>query len=88
MPQTDAAKKALRVSARKRATNDRWRRKVKQALLAVRDAIHEKNKQAAETAFAAAQKLLDRAARRHVIHPNKAARKKARLARTIKKLGS
>lgn len=86
MPQTDAAKKALRVSARKKAANDRWRRKAKQALLAVRDAIHEKNKQAAEAAYGAAQKLLDRAARRHVIHPNKAARKKARIKQAIAKL--
>lgn len=86
MPQTDAAKKALRVSARKRASNDRWRRQVKKALLVVRDAIQEKNKQTAQAAYAVAQKLLDRAARHNVIHSNKAARKKARLAQAIKKL--
>lgn len=86
MPQTSAAKKALRVSARKRTVNDAWRRKVKNALLAVRDALNEKNKQAAETAWKAAQKVLDRAARRNIITANKAARKKSRLHQAIAKL--
>jgi len=86
MPQTSSATKALRVSARKRATNDRWRRKVKEALLAVRDAIRDKNKETAAAAYKAAQVALDRAARRNIIHPNKAARKKARLAQAVKKL--
>ncbi len=86
MPQTDAAKKALRVSARKRATNDRWRRQVKEALLTMRDALRKKNKETAATAFKAAQKVLDRAARRNIIPPNKAARKKSRLQQAISKL--
>lgn len=88
MPQTNAAKKALRVSARKRAVNDAWRRKVKNALLAVRDALNEKNKQAAETAWKTAQKALDRAARRNIIPANKAARKKSRLKHAIAKLSA
>lgn len=86
MPQTDSARKALRSSARKRGVNDRWRRKVKEALSAVRNAVREKNKQTAEIAFTAAQKLLDRAARRNIIPPNKAARKKSRLQQAISKL--
>lgn len=86
MPQTNAAKKALRVSARKRAVNDRWRHKVKDALLAVRNALREKNKSTAAAAFTSAQKVLDRAARRNVIPPNKAARKKSRLQQAIAKL--
>lgn len=88
MPQTNAAKKALRVSARKRAANDAWRRKVKNALLAVRDALNEKNKPAADTAWQAAQKALDRAARRNIIPANKAARKKSRLKQAIAKLSA
>lgn len=86
MPQTDAARKALRVSARKRVINDRWRRKVKQALLAVRDALQEKNAEAAKTAYTTAQKMLDRAARRSIIHPSKAARKKSRIQKAIAKI--
>lgn len=87
MPQTASATKALRVSARKRAINNVWRHKVKHALLAVRDAINEKNAAAAKTTFAVAEKALDRAARRNIIHPNKAARKKSRLKQAISKLG-
>lgn len=87
MPQTASAAKALRVSARKRAMNDVWRRKMKNALLAVRDAINAKNAAAAQTAYQAAQKVIDRAARRNIIHPNRAARKKSRLKQAIAKLG-
>lgn len=83
MPQIEAARKALRVSARNQAINDRWRRKVKKALLAVRDAIRDKNKETAATAYKAAQVALDRAARRNIIPPNKAARKKSRLQKAI-----
>lgn len=88
MPQINAAKKALRVSARKRAVNDAWRQKVKNALLSVRDAIRDKNKPAAETAWKTAQKVLDRAARRNIMPANKAARKKSRLQQTIAKLSA
>ena len=87
MPQTEAARKALRVSARKRATNDRWRRQVKEALLTVRDALRDKNKETAAAAYKTAQKMLDRAARRNVIPANKAARKKSSLQKAIAKLG-
>lgn len=87
MPQTQSATKALRVSARKRKINDAWRHKVKNALLALRDAINDKNAPAAQTAYQTVQKMLDRAARRNIISPNKAARKKSRLKQAISKLG-
>ena len=86
MPQIESARKALRVSARRQAINDRWRRKVKETLLAVRDAIRDKNKETAATAYKAAQVVLDRAARRNIIPKNKAARKKSRLQKAISKL--
>lgn len=86
MPQTDSAKKALRVSARRRNLNEQWRRKVHAAVRAVREAITAKDQSAAEKAFQAAQAMLDRAARRNVIHPNKAARKKSRLRHHIASL--
>ncbi len=37
----------------------------------------------AEAAFRSAEQLLDRAARKHLIHPNMAARTKARLRKLI-----
>jgi small subunit ribosomal protein S20 len=87
MPQIKAAKKALRSSQSKRAVNDRWRRKVRQALHSVRDALANKDKKTAGQAYLKAQSTLDRAARRNIIHPNKAARSKSRLQREIAKLG-
>lgn len=86
MPQTKSAAKALRVAARRRAINDRWRGRVRQALRAVREAVAAGNKTQAEQAYRQAQKALDRAARRHVIHRNKAARKKSRLSHAMAKL--
>ena len=87
MPQLDAAKKALRSSQRKRLINDRWRRKVRQSISAVRDAVAAKDKKTADQAYLKAQSAIDRSARRNIIHRNKASRQKARLSRTIGKLG-
>ncbi|MEX0649604.1 MAG: 30S ribosomal protein S20 [Candidatus Andersenbacteria bacterium] len=83
MPQLQAAKKALRVSDRKRAFNDRWRRKMRDALHELRDAIDSNDKKAAEEAFQKTESILDRATRRHILHPNKTARKKSRLKRAV-----
>ena len=86
MPQIKAAAKALRVAARRRAVNDQWRRKLRASLKAVREAVAAGEKTAAATNFVAAQTVLDRAARHHIIHPGTAARKKSRLQRAIAKL--
>lgn len=86
MPQTKAAAKALRVSARRRVINDRWRKHMREALRVVRDALAAGKRAEAQQAYLTAQKMLDRAARRHVIHRNKAARKKSRLQKSIAKL--
>jgi small subunit ribosomal protein S20 len=83
MPQLQAAKKALRVSQRRRAINDRWRRKMRATLRTVRTAINQGKKQAAQQAFDNAASVLDRTARRNIIHPNRAARKKSRLQKAI-----
>ncbi len=83
MPQLKAAKKSLRQNIRRRAVNDRWRKKMRQEVHAVKESLAEKNKEAALEAYTKAQSALDRAARRHVVHPNKAARKKSRLLRKI-----
>lgn len=88
MPQTSSAKKYLRVNARKRVVNDRWRRQVHEALLSVRNAIKAGQQKPALEAYTKVQSLLDRAARRNVIHPNKAARKKSRLQAAIRKLAT
>lgn len=86
MPQLQAAKKDLRKNQRRRTQNDRWRSAIRTATHAVRDAITAHDKSAAETAYPAAQKAIDRAVRRNVLHTNKAARKKSRLLKAISKI--
>jgi len=81
MPQLEAAKKALRASRHRRIVNDRWRLKLRRSLHAVKDAIAKNDSAAATKAVLTAESVLDRAARRNIIHPNKAARKKSRLRR-------
>jgi small subunit ribosomal protein S20 len=86
MPQTKAAAKAVRADKKRRLQNDRWRRQLRESLYAVRDALKAKDKKAAHTAFVTATSMLDKAARRHIIHRNKAARKKSQLAVAVAKL--
>lgn len=86
MPQLQAAKKDLRKNQRRRAINDRWRSAIHKSIRAVQDAITEKDQKAAAAAMPKAQAVLDRASRRNIIHPNKAARKKSRLLKAIAKI--
>ncbi len=83
MPQLKAAKKALRVDKRRRLVNDRWRARLRRSLYAVREALTNNDLAAAAQAVTTAESVLDRAARRNIIHPNKAARKKSRLRKAI-----
>ncbi|MCE9643195.1 MAG: 30S ribosomal protein S20 [Candidatus Andersenbacteria bacterium] len=79
MPQLSAGKKALRKDARRRAVNDVWRKKIREAKKAVREAIASNDaKKIAEVAVQA-ESIFDRAARRNIIHPNEAGRRKAGL---------
>ncbi len=83
MPQLTAGKKALRTSARRRVVNDIWRRKMRSAMKALREALTAKDGKAALVELGKAESILDRAARRNIIHPNKAARKKSRLRKAV-----
>lgn len=88
MPQTTSAKKALRVSARNRVVNDRWRVKLRLAVRAVRDAVLAKDAKTATTAFVTAQSMIDRATKHYLLTPNAASRKKSRLLKSIQKLSA
>lgn len=78
MPVTKSAKKALRRDRRRTVVNLRLKRKVKVALKTARQKPTPKNIQAAYSA-------LDRAAKKHVLPKNKAARLKSRLIKLAKK---
>ncbi len=84
MPQLSAGKKALRKSAKRRVVNDIWRRKIRSAMKAIREALTAKDNKLAMEELGKAESVLDRAARRNIIHPNKAARKKSRLRKAVK----
>lgn len=86
MPNTKSAIKALRASRRKRAYNLVTIGKYKDAVKAVRKALASKKKDEALKLLSAAFKQLDKAAKKRVIHQNKAARLKSRLSAAIAKI--
>ncbi|MDP3958342.1 MAG: 30S ribosomal protein S20 [bacterium] len=81
-----SAKKAIRVSLRKKAYNDRRQKTMKDTLREVRDVLAAKGSAEAKKLLPRAYKAIDKAAKRGVIKKNAAARKKSRLAQAIKKM--
>ncbi len=81
MPRIKSAKKAMRQSRRHAVTNRAQRSALRTALKRVHAASNE---QEASTAYAAAVRLLDRAAQKGLIHRNNAARHKSRLAKYVR----
>ena len=80
MPRIKSAKKAMRQARRRTLANRAQRSALRTALKRVRGAT---TKQDATQAYAAAVRLLDRAARKGLIHRNNAARHKSRLAKFV-----
>jgi small subunit ribosomal protein S20 len=78
MPVTVGALRKLRADGRKTAINLRIRKALKEAVSVARKKSTEKN-------LKQAYSLLDRAAKHHIIHKNKAARLKSRLSSLVKK---
>lgn len=81
MPRIKSAKKALRQSHSHNARNRGQRSELRTAVKQVRTVEGA----AAVEAYAQAVRLLDRAARKGLIHPNNAARHKSRLAAAVKR---
>lgn len=84
MPNTKSAAKRQRQNLRRRSHNKAARTRLKTALKKVRSASEPQN---ATEALREAVTLLDRAASRGLIHKNRAARSKGRLAAHVRKLG-
>lgn len=85
MPNVKSAEKRMRTNAIRNERNRAFRSRLRSALKKVRTA------DGAETGAVAlreAASLLDRAARKRIIHPNKAARAKSRLSAFIAKLAA
>jgi small subunit ribosomal protein S20 len=81
-----SAKKRAIQAEKRRQHNASRRSMTRTSLKKVLAAIEAGDKEAAQTAFVAAQPLIDRMASRGLIHKNKAARHKSRLAAQIKAL--
>ena len=82
---TQNAKRAKRVSDRKRVTNDKSRRNMKEAVKTVRKSVTTKSK-TVTTDLSLAYKALDKAAKKGVIKKGTANRKKSRLAKALAKV--
>lgn len=84
MPITRSAKKALRVSDRKRGVNDRTKKVLKEGVKNIQKLASTKQWKDAKQSLSAAYAAIDKAAKKGVIKKNTAARKKARLSRIAK----
>lgn len=83
MPNLQNAKKALRVSDRKRVLNDKRRKAVKETIKTAKSTAGADKKVVVET-LAKAYQAIDKAAKRGIIKKNTANRRKARLAKSLK----
>ena len=84
MPNVKSAEKRMRTNEIRATRNRAFRSKLRTALKRVRTAGSQAD---GAEALRDASSLLDRAARKRIIHPNKAARAKSRLTAFIGKLG-
>ena len=85
MPNVKSAEKRMRTNEIRAARNRAFRSRLRTALKRVRSA---ESADAGRDALREASSLLDRAARKRIIHPNKAARAKSRLSAFLGKLAS
>ncbi len=86
MAQNKSAKKRVRQNETHKLRNRSRMREVRTAVKAVVAAATEPaDKARAEALYRMAVSQLDRAAKRRIIHPNAAARKKSRLAKRLQK---
>jgi small subunit ribosomal protein S20 len=83
MPIKQAAKKALRQSNVRRKRNDVLRNRYKSLVKETREFIADHKADDAKKVFVQATQALDKAAKQHIIHRNKASRLKSRLAKAI-----
>ena len=83
MPHSNSAKKRVRQNEAHRVRNRANRTRYRQSLKQSRTAIAGSDMAGAESSVTAAARVLDKVVAKGVIHPNKAARLKSRLARQL-----
>ena len=87
MPNTSSAKKRLRQNEKLRLRNRSAKSTMRTQIRRVREAVKAGDNEKAQTEFRAAQKKIDNAASKNLIHKNAAARTKSRLTKLVKSLG-
>ncbi len=85
MPNRRAAVKRLRVDKKRHQRNLIIKREIKKALKKFQALFTAQNLSEAKASLGKIYSLLDKAAKKNIIHPNTANRKKARLARKVSK---
>jgi small subunit ribosomal protein S20 len=88
MANTKQAAKRAKKSIKQRATNMSQRTALRSAIKKVQKAVVAADHTAARASLKAEQSIIDAMAGKRIIHKNKAARHKSRLAAQIKALGS
>ena len=83
MPQTKSAQKQMRVAERRRLHNKPIRTLCKTSITKAERLIFSGELESAQAAVVAAITALDKAAKKGVIHPNNAARRKSRLMKKL-----
>jgi len=86
MANTKQAAKRAKKSIKLRATNMSLRTKLRSAIKKVQKAISGGDAKVAQASLATEQSDIDSMARKGIIHKNKAARHKSRLAKQVKAL--
>jgi small subunit ribosomal protein S20 len=80
--------KRQRQNEKRRLRNASTKSKVKTLMKKVQQAIENKDIKTAQEAFKEFSSCIDKAARKNIIHPNNAARKKSKLALKINALSA
>ena len=83
MPRSKSAEKAARASERKRLRNKSVRSATKTKMTRAEELISSNELEPAREAVTTAISALDKAAKKGVIHPNTAARRKSRLMKKL-----
>lgn len=87
MPVIKSAKKRVKVAAKATARNSRYKRQMRESLKAFAAALSSGKTAEIAKQQRAAVSALDVAAKKNIIHANKAARKKSQLAKRAKEAG-
>lgn len=85
MPIKKSSFKELRKARKRTVFNAIREKRIKDAIKKIRKALSGKNLDEARTIAKSVVGMLDKAAKRNIIHPNKAARKKSRVFAAIRK---